>query len=134
MLERKRIYVADDEQIIAKTICLILTNAGYECSFFFSAEAILEAVTQHAPDLVLSDVVLTGPMTGIDLAEIIADKYAHTRVMLLSGQAQTSELLDKAQERGFQLRVHAKPIHPGVMLQEIATLLSTSPTHPDMST
>lgn len=121
---RKRIYVVDDEPLIASTFSLILNDAGYETFVFTSAESVLEKIEENPPDVVLSDVILAGEKTGIGLAEEITAHYPQVRVILLSGATNTAELLSNAARRNFHIPVHAKPVSPHVILSEIKAMLA----------
>ncbi len=120
---KKRIYVVDDEQVIARTLCIILEMFGYEASMFFSAESALEAVQQAAPDLILSDIVMMGEMNGVELAELLAKTHPFINVMLISGQGLASDACRSAQKRGFSPEVRMKPIAPRELLARIEVLL-----------
>ena len=119
------IFVIDDEQVIARTLAIILQRAGYSTEFFSSAEDALNAATLRRPNLVVSDVMLNG-MNGIRCAHLMQNKYPALPFILMSGQAETARLIDEARERGQRVQVHAKPMHPESLLQEVARLLAES--------
>lgn len=121
---KPKIYVVDDEQVIASTLCLILQRVGYDASMFFSAETALAAIHSAAPDLVLSDITMTGAMNGVDLAELLAQTHPLTKVLLVSGMGNSSYSLRNAKARGFVPEVRMKPISPPLLLAEIAGLLA----------
>ena len=121
--QKKRIYVVDDEQVIASTLCTILELSGYEASMFFSAESAWAAIQNSAPDMVLSDVMMTGEMDGVDLAELLAATHPLIKVMLISGHGTSSDPLRRAQDRGFFPEIRTKPIAPKELLSRIKTLL-----------
>ena len=121
--KKNRIYVVDDEQIIARTLCVILQRSGYEASMFFSAESALEAIQNSAPDLVLSDVMMMGEMDGVELAEVLSETHPLIKVMLISGQGMSSGSLKKANSRGFCPEIWIKPIAPKELLGKIGALL-----------
>ena len=70
------ILVVEDETIIATDLALRLERFGYVVTGIVdSAEAALLQVEQQPPDLVLMDIVLRGPMDGVEAAEIIRSRY-----------------------------------------------------------
>lgn len=72
----KRILVVEDEVIISSDIQNTLRALGYEVAG--SARSGQDAIARVAalePDLVLMDIVLEGPMTGTEAAEVITGKY-----------------------------------------------------------
>lgn len=119
----KLIYVADDEQLIARTLVLILESSGYEAFAFFSAEDILAATEQREPALVVSDVIMAG-MTGIELCRLFAVRFPAVKFLLLSGQSNASDLIDSARRDGWNNEVHTKPLHPTTLLDRVSGLLS----------
>jgi DNA-binding response OmpR family regulator len=112
------IFVVDDERVIASTLTTILQLNGYQaCSFLNPLEA-LEAARTVKPDLVITDVVMPG-LSGIDLAIQLKELCPTCKVLLLSGQAATADLLESAQRQGHDFAVIAKPIHPTDLLARI---------------
>jgi CheY-like chemotaxis protein len=70
----KRIFVVDDENVIADTLAAILRRAGYEASAFYDAQSALAQVEAARPELVISDVVMPG-MSGLDMAVLIRERH-----------------------------------------------------------
>ena len=122
---RKLVFVIDDEQVIARTLAIILQRAGYTTDFFYSAEQALIAAESRRPDLIVTDVMLTG-MSGIRLAEVLASACPGLPVLLISGEVETSRLVEDAKQRGFNFYVHPKPMLPERLLSEVEKLTSLS--------
>jgi CheY-like chemotaxis protein len=115
---RPRVLVADDESVIADTLRIILARNGYEAAAVYGgAEAVELARTWH-PDLLLADVVMPG-MSGIEAAIRIRALLPRCRVLLLSGQAATNDLMHDARRDGHEFEVILKPIHPTQLLARI---------------
>ena len=67
-----RIYVVEDELIVARDISMQLAELGYEAAGqSATAEDALEKVRATLPDLVLMDINLAGSLDGISAAQII---------------------------------------------------------------
>jgi DNA-binding NtrC family response regulator len=114
----KRIFVVDDERIIADSLATILNNSGYQASAFYDAESALLACELGNPDCIITDVVMPG-MSGVDLAVAIKDRFPACRVLLFSGQAATSDLLATMRARGPDFDVLPKPVHPRDLLARL---------------
>jgi DNA-binding NtrC family response regulator len=114
----KRVFVVDDERIIADSLATILNHSGYQASAFYDAESALLACELGNPDCIITDVVMPG-MSGVDLAVEIKDRFPACRVLLFSGQAATSDLLATVRERGLDFDVLPKPVHPRDLLAKI---------------
>jgi DNA-binding response OmpR family regulator len=113
-----RIFVVDDEPIIASTLGQILKLRGFEVSCFTNPLKALEAVYMEAPDLLLADVIMP-EMSGIDLAIVVREAFPSCTVLLFSGQIATSQLLEGAKPRGHDFEVLTKPVHPLVILERV---------------
>lgn len=120
MLKRRipRIFVVDDEAIIAKTLAIILERAGFSTRYFTSPLPCLEACHSDVPDLLISDVTMP-ELSGIDLAIELQQRCPGCKVLLFSGESRTADLLLVAREQGHDFHLLPKPIHPHDMLRAI---------------
>ncbi len=132
---RLKVLVADDEQVIADTLKTILNQEGFDVAIAYNGAAAVEAARQWIPDIFLSDVVMP-EMNGIEAAICIRAIHPRCKVLLFSGQAVTSNLMQDAWLRGYGFEVLVKPVHP---LELIARLRNpgagmidpeTRPKHP----
>ena len=64
---KHRIFVVDDESIIASSLQLILMSQGFDAHSFADPLAALNAARSKSPDLLITDVMMP-QMTGIELA------------------------------------------------------------------
>ena len=112
---KPRVLVADDEQVIANTLAIILNQAGFEARAVFSGEKAIEALETFQPNMLISDVIMTG-MTGIEAAIKTREKMPSCKILLFSGQAATADLLEKARAEGHEFEILAKPVHPTDLL------------------
>lgn len=116
--EKSRIFVVDDELIIASTLATILRMNGFDALAFTHPQEALRAAREKAPELLISDVIMPG-ISGIDLAILVLKLSPKCKILLFSGQAATANLLETARERGHHFEVLAKPIHPAEFLLKI---------------
>lgn len=115
---KPRVLVADDEQVIANTLAIILNQAGFEARAVYSGEKAVEAIESFRPDMLISDVIMMG-MTGIEAAIIARNKLPKCKILLFSGQAATADLLEKARLQGHEFEILAKPVHPTDLLAKL---------------
>jgi CheY-like chemotaxis protein len=115
---KPKVLVADDEQVIANTLAIILNQAGFEARAVFSGEKAVEALDSFQPDMLISDVIMTG-MTGIEAAIITRTRMPNCKILLFSGQAATADLLEKARTQGHEFEILAKPVHPTDLLAKL---------------
>ena len=119
--DRKLVYVVDDEAIIASTLALIIQSHGFEARSFTDSREALEAARTRAPDLLVSDVIMP-ELTGVELAIKVRQLRPDCKTIILSGQAGTVELLEKANADGHQFVILSKPIHPVELLAQLKKL------------
>ncbi len=115
---RLRVLVADDEQVIANTLAVILNKAGFEARAVYSGEAAIQALDSFQPDMLITDVIMTG-INGIETAIATRAKRPNCKVLLFSGQAATAGLLEKARHEGHEFEVLATPVHPADLLAKL---------------
>jgi DNA-binding response OmpR family regulator len=113
-----RVFVVDDERVIASTLTTILKINGYDAHCFVSPLEALEAASGLKPDLLISDVVMP-ELSGIDLAVRFKEECPTCKVLLFSGQAQTADMLEAARDQGHDFQLVSKPIHPKELLARI---------------
>jgi len=116
--QKPKVLVADDEQVIANTLAIILNQAGFEARAVYSGEKALEELDGFQPDMLISDVIMTG-MTGIEVAIETRKKLPDCKVLLFSGQAATADLLERARAQGHEFDILAKPVHPTDLLAKL---------------
>jgi FixJ family two-component response regulator len=121
MPEPIRVYVVDDEAVIATTLAAILNTSGFRATAFTSAEDAIKAAECDGPSLLISDVLMPG-MNGVDLAIHLKSKCPMCKVLLFSGQAATRDLLESARKAGHDFELLSKPIHPKDLLAAIRKL------------
>lgn len=72
---KEKILIVEDQFIEANNLERMLKKAGYEVTGMArSVEIALAMIDKDIPDLVLLDIYLKGPLTGIDLAMILRDR------------------------------------------------------------
>ncbi len=72
----KKIYIVEDEPLIADTIVLALSKEGYDvCGITDNAKEALYDIDDLKPDLILLDINISGGIDGIELAKKINTKF-----------------------------------------------------------
>ncbi|HMC29584.1 MAG TPA: response regulator [Candidatus Angelobacter sp.] len=116
----QRILVIDDEASIADSLAEILSEYGYQALAFYDGHAAIAATREKCPDLVLCDVIMP-QLNGVDTVLAIRELCSTARILLFSGQATTTDILEKARAQGHWFEVLPKPIHPNELLKRLAT-------------
>ena len=113
------VLVVDDERAIADTLSIILGRSGFAVQTAYDAASALELASIIPPQLLLSDVMLGPGMDGTQLAIEMVQSYSDCKVLLFSGHAATSDLLEKARQLGYDFALLTKPVHPADLLHRI---------------
>jgi DNA-binding NtrC family response regulator len=121
LAERLMVMVVDDEPLVADTLAMILTHAGYHAVRAYDARTALEMASVRAPDLLISDVAMPG-MNGVELALGMVSMAPGCKVVLFSGHARSADLM-RAYDAGYDFPLMAKPMHPTEMLGQVAKSL-----------
>ncbi len=99
----KKIYIVEDEPLIADTIALALSKEGYNvCGIADNAKEALYDIDDLKPDLILLDINISGSINGIELAEKINTKFKIPFIYLTSlTNEQTIDAVKKTNPSGF---------------------------------
>jgi CheY-like chemotaxis protein len=116
-------FVVDDEHVIASTLAAILKLDGYSATFFSSPVEALAAARLKDPDLLISDVAMSG-ISGVDLAIQMRAQYPTCRILLFSGQAATMDSLEHARAQGHDFELLLKPVPPTEFLFEVGKMVN----------
>ncbi len=116
---RPVVLVVDDECAIADSLSEILRRSGHEAVTAYDGTSALDLALVKPPDVLITDVVLPG-MSGIELAITMRRIYPDCKVILFSGNAATTSLLETATRAGHNFVLLTKPVHPTEMLSRVA--------------
>ena len=118
---RPKILVVDDERLLADTTAAILRHAGFETRIAYDGFLAVEVAGSFRPDYILTDIMMPA-MNGVELAIAITKMYPMTKIMLFSGQAGISEILEQSKAKGFKFPLLAKPVHPAKLIEGLRKL------------
>ncbi len=103
--------------IVGTHISMVLTEAGYDVNGILpSAEAALNHLKAHTPDLVLMDINLKGEMDGIEAARHI---YEQNRLPVIFLTANSDPGTFERAKEAFPHAFISKPFQPDALLQAI---------------
>ncbi len=109
-----RVLVVDDERVVADTLALILRGRGFDARAAYSGEDAAEIALTWTPDAVIADVIM-GKMDGVALAIYLAKELPSSRVLLMSGNIATEQLINESKKLGHNFPILAKPFSPESM-------------------
>ena len=97
---------------------MVLKMGGFEATVAYSGETGVELARNREFDFLVTGVVMPR-MSGIEAAIEILKLLPKCRVLLVSGDSDSSTLLQEALSRGYKFEILAKPVHPLVLLQTL---------------
>ena len=109
-MAKVKIVVVEDEIIIADNICEALIELGYNVSEpAISYTEALGTIEMFKPDLAMLDIRLSGKKDGVDLAQIINEKYNIPFIFLTSNtDAETLERAKKVAPAAYLVKPFSK--------------------------
>lgn len=117
---RAKVLIAEDDAIVALDLQGMVTRLGYDVvALVDSGQAALAAVKRFQPDIILLDIILNGPMDGVEVAKKIHEFRDIPVVFCIS--TPDLALLARAKEISYSGYL-LKPINP----DSLATTLDMS--------
>ncbi len=122
---RPVVLVVDDEPLVAETLSLILSRAGFSATAVNSGADALKFSQAIRPAFLLTDVHMPG-INGVQLALTLTHAVPECKVLLFSGTATAADLIP-AIKAGVQFPMLSKPIHPTEIIDFISRSLAQVP-------
>ena len=122
MLSEYNVYIVEDEPIITKQLLLILESYNAKSvKSADSAQSVLESLKTVKPNLFFLDINLTGPMDGIELAQILSSRGYNNFIYVTSYH--DDETLTRAQLT-FPLSYIVKPFTEATIRSNVTIALA----------
>lgn len=116
---KRRVLVVDDDPEILDLIRIILESEGHEVLTLTSGQEAVALVREHAPDVVLLDIVMRA-RHGMDVLAELRRAVPNVRVVLLSGAVQhVNNMVDIARALGAEDFIE-KPFDAQQLLDVVA--------------
>jgi len=123
----KTILVVDDDDLVRKSVIAQITSLGYNTIEASDPAAALEIIGSKQPiDLLFSDIVMPGPIDGVELARLAGEHRQGLKVLLTSGypDLKTSHSSDMLQTQ--QWAVLKKPYRRNELQRVLQDALSSA--------
>ena len=102
---KAKILIVEDQFIEAKSLNVILSNAGYStCTIARSVATALSIIEKEKPDLILVDIFLQGEGTGIDIGNILNEKNMAFVYLSANSNRQILEEAKSTKPYGFMVK------------------------------
>ena len=100
-----KVLIVEDQFIEANNLKIILKKAGYGiCTIARSVPEALQILDEERPEMVLLDIYLDGPQTGIDLAYMLREKNIAYVFLSANSNKQTLDAAKATNPYGFLVK------------------------------
>ena len=113
--------VIDDDKAVADTFAMVLNVGGFEATAVYSGETGVELARNRNFEYLVTGVVMPR-MNGIEAAIEIRKLLPKCKVLLVSGETDSSALLQDALSRGYKFEILAMPVHPVLLFQALRSV------------
>lgn len=118
-----RILMVEDDEYVRNTLLMQLENMGYQVTAVENGQAALERLTSGLEfDLLLTDVVMPGPLQGPGLADRVRERFPDLPVILMSGYAELEDAGGSGPRRDYLLL--PKPVRAKDLREVLASKLA----------
>jgi CheY-like chemotaxis protein len=128
--KEQHVLVVDDDVQLVDSVKTLLESQGYQVSFAYQAEKVLDLARQNKPDLILLDIMFAGPPgpDGIELSRQLHQdaELGDVPVIILSGVKKVLDMPVKLGPDQDYMPVQAfleKPFKPHDLLGKIQDVL-----------
>ncbi len=118
-MESLRILAVDDEEKHLRAMKIILGDKGYEVDLANSGEEALLKLEIKEYDLVITDLKMGG-IDGVELLEMISQKYTHTEVIIVTGYGSVKNAVEAMKKGAYSYFI--KSHDPEELILEIAKI------------
>jgi len=117
-----KILIVEDDGVLALSTMHHLVEMGHEVTGIAkSGDTAFKRITERPPELVLMDIKLYGPMSGIEITKVINEKYA-IPVIYVTAHTDDETMRQINETRHFG--VISKPFEPHELKVAIDTWLN----------
>jgi DNA-binding NtrC family response regulator len=119
-MNRKLVFVVDDEKPLANAIVSVLKDCGYDAIAFYNPREALAASVSLKPDLLLSDFKMPN-MDGLTLAVSLTERHPDCKVLMMTGL-----LHDAATHPAFgRFKFVHKPVSLSLLLEKVVETIGS---------
>lgn len=126
---RRRVLLVEDDPLVQDALCIWLESAGYSVRAVSDGVAALRLV-EPGPgiDLLITDVVIPGKLSGPQLAQTLRQRNPNMAVLIMSGYAQ--DKLDATRDGLEGAEFLQKPFTMSALESKVSALLAVQRPNP----
>lgn len=117
MIEKKKLLLAEDDELLASLLNFRLQKGGYEVTLSTNGREVKEYLTTTIPDMIISDIMMPY-FSGIELIDYVRNEMQSQVPIIIISSAGNEENVLTAFELGANDFL-AKPVSPSELLVRI---------------
>ncbi len=121
-MEKKRVLLAEDDDLLASLLNFRLEKEGYEVSLCKDGKEVKELLGQHRPDIIVSDIMMPY-FSGMELIGFVRNELKSNIPIIIISSAGNEENVLNAFELGANDFI-SKPVSPSELMVRVARELN----------
>jgi len=128
-MNKKKIFIIDDDPDFVSATRTILEDSSYECAWAYSCEEALEKVKEVNPDLIILDVMMKREDSGFEMCRVLKKEVETKKIPILMLTCVDSKYkLHFSSAAGDETWLPVedfidKPVKAGVLVERVKKLL-----------
>jgi len=123
-MEKKKILLAEDDQLLASLLTFRLQKGGYEVKQSADGKQVKEYLAENTPDIIVSDIMMPY-FSGMELIAYVRKELGLNVPIIIISSAGNEENVLNAFELGANDFI-SKPVSPSELLVRVARELNKS--------
>ncbi len=121
-MEKKKLLLAEDDQLLASLLTFRLQKGGYEVQLSADGKQVKEYLSQNTPDIIVSDIMMPY-FSGLELIAYVRKELKLQMPIIIISSAGNEENVLNAFELGANDFI-SKPVSPSELLVRVARELN----------
>lgn len=121
-MEKKKLLLAEDDQLLASLLTFRLQKGGYEVKLSADGKQVKEYLSQNTPDIIVSDIMMPY-FSGMELIAYVRKELKLKVPIIIMSSAGNEENVLNAFELGANDFI-SKPVSPSELLVRVARELN----------
>lgn len=117
MMEKKKLLLAEDDELLASLLRFRLEKGGYDVQVSCDGREVKEHLSENSPDLIISDIMMPY-FSGIELIGYVRNELSLNTPIIIISSAGNEENVLSAFEMGANDFI-SKPISPTELIVRI---------------
>ncbi len=116
-MEKKRLLLAEDDELLASLLNYRLEKSGYQVSMSYNGKEVKDQLVKEMPDLIISDIMMPY-FSGLELIDYVRNELnSKTPIIIISSAGNEENVLN-----AFDLGANdfiSKPVSPAELIVRV---------------